>query len=318
MGWSFKIGRLWGIDIYLHATFFLLLAWIWTSRASRGGWEVGLVAVALTLLVFAVVVLHEYGHALTARRFGMPTERMTLWPFGGIASVGNLSCNPRQEIAVAIAGPAVNLVLAGLTYALLEWGLGPNLGRFTPLAGAYLWEFGVWFMWSNLILMGFNLIPAFPMDGGRVLRGLLGFKYDLVEATGKAVTVSRGLIIGLGIYGLAYGQFMLFIIAVFLWMSSAAELRQVIFEERLRRVQAGQGTGEDYLRLGLGEGLMGQVLGSMLGGQRNLSAADLWPHLRPAAPRSAPRESGPIYEAEYVDKGERPSQSAPDPLSLEK
>ena len=192
MRWSFKLAKLWGIDIYVHYTFMLLLIWIFFSRGAKNDWTTSLISVFFTLIVFGVVTLHEYGHALTARHFGIATRDITLWPFGGVATLQGLPQTPRQEVLVALAGPAVNFVLALATYLFTDFIFIPHLAaNFIPIVQVYGVEVLYWFMWSNIVLMAFNLIPAFPMDGGRVLRGFLSKKYDFLTATDKAVSIGR-------------------------------------------------------------------------------------------------------------------------------
>ncbi|MGM9998272.1 MAG: M50 family metallopeptidase [Candidatus Bruticola sp.] len=258
MRWSFKLAKLWGIDIYVHSTFIVLLLWVFFVRGAQNNWISALISLAFTLIIFAAVTLHEYGHALTARRFGIPTRDITLWPFGGVATIQGHMKSPRQEILMALAGPAVNLVLAAVTYAFSVYIFVPYLAaRFIPIAQIYIVDALSWFIWSNLTLMLFNLIPAFPMDGGRVLRGFLGRKYDFLTATYKAVSIGRLCAIVMGIYGLAYNH-MLAVIALFIWWSGTKELNQAVMMERMRRVREGTASLEDLFSLGLGN--MGNIM----------------------------------------------------------
>lgn len=263
MRWSFKLAKLWGIDIYVHFTFVLLLVWIFLSRGAKNDWTTSLVSLFFTLIVFAIVTLHEYGHALTARRFGISTRDITLWPFGGVATLQGLPKTPRQEILVALAGPAVNFVLALATYLFINFLFVPYwAANFIPIVQIYGLETLYWFMWSNIVLMAFNLIPAFPMDGGQVLRGFLSKKYDFLTATDKAVSIGRACAIIMAIYGAGYNH-MLIIIAVFIWWSGTQELNQAIMLERMRRVKEGTASIADLFGLGLGT--MGNVMSHILG-----------------------------------------------------
>lgn len=263
MRWSFKLAKLWGIDIYVHYTFVLLLIWIFLSRGAKNDWATSLISVFFTLIIFGVVTLHEYGHALTARHFGISTRDITLWPFGGVATLQSLPQTPRQEVLVALAGPAVNFVLALATYLFTDFVFIPHLAaNFIPIVQIYGVETLYWFMWSNIVLMAFNLIPAFPMDGGRVLRGFLSKKYDFLTATDKAVSIGRTCAIIMAIYGAGYNH-MLIVIAIFIWWSGSQELNQAIMLERMRRVKEGTASLADLFGLGLGT--MGNVMSHILG-----------------------------------------------------
>ena len=179
MRWSFRIGSLAGIPVRVHATFFLLLLFVAWSHAS-GGPAAMVGGVVFVLLLFACVVLHELGHSLAGRRFGYRVRDITLLPIGGVASFESLPTNPRQELIIAIAGPAVNVVLATLLYGLLRVG-----NAFVPVEQLGVAEGSILerLLVVNVFLALFNLLPAFPMDGGRVLRALLALRLDYVRAT---------------------------------------------------------------------------------------------------------------------------------------
>src|SRR5579864_4120007 len=169
-GWSWHLGRLFGIEVRLHATFLVFLAWVALSHLIRGH-AIGTAAagVAYVLAVFAIIVLHELGHALTARRFGIATRDITLLPIGGVARLERMPTKPSQEFLVAIAGPAVNFALALLLFAgVVAMGTIEDAAHWTLVGGPLLAKL----MWTNVALGAFNLIPAFPMDGGRVLRAI--------------------------------------------------------------------------------------------------------------------------------------------------
>ena len=168
MRWSFKIGRFAGIDLYVHATFFLLILWVvalhWFGSHNMNGVGSGLISV---LAIFACVVLHEFGHALTARHYGITTKDITLLPIGGVSRLERLPEKPGQELAVSIAGPVVNVLIAGAIYLYLF--LTDGFKPVTSLSitnGPFLERLLV----ANLLLAGFNLLPAFPMDGGQIGR----------------------------------------------------------------------------------------------------------------------------------------------------
>ena len=191
MTWSLKIVRIAGINVYLHWTFLILLAWIFIASISAGqNAGEAFMGVVSVLALFACVVLHELGHALTARRFDIQTQRITLLPIGGLAMLEKMPEDPRQELLVALAGPAVNVVIAGLLFGYMAL-TGQEV--FTLISN--IWkdssqiQLGQYFipylLLINVVLFAFNLIPAFPMDGGRVLRSFRGV--DWAECSTRPV-----------------------------------------------------------------------------------------------------------------------------------
>jgi Zn-dependent protease/CBS domain-containing protein len=228
MRWSWKIGRLAGINVYMHATFLLLVLFIllayWTEGHSL---SLALSGVFFVLVIFACIVLHELGHALTARRYGIQTRDIILLPIGGVARLERMPEDPRQELRVALAGPAVNLVIAGVLFAVLAV-LGSAPG-WTEMEGVR-WVGGGFLtkvMVSNLWLVGFNVLPAFPMDGGRVLRALLATRMEYTRATQAAAHVGQAMAFLFGLIGiLLHDPFLLFI-ALFVWMGASEEAAMV-------------------------------------------------------------------------------------------
>ncbi|HVY49653.1 MAG TPA: site-2 protease family protein [Minicystis sp.] len=244
--WSFRVGRLAGIPVYLHGTFVLLLAWIALSRLLQGhGLYAAMTGVALVAAVFAVVVLHELGHALAARHYGIPTRDITLYPIGGVGRLERLPEKPSQELAVAFAGPAVNLVLAGLALLALAAMKAPVGPRAVNVVGGPLLTNVLWF---NLGLAGFNLLPAFPMDGGRVLRALLALRMDRVRATDWAVRIGRVMAVAFGLFAL-YGQPLLLFIAIFVWMAAEQEAVEVHVRSSLEGATVADATSTDFRAL---------------------------------------------------------------------
>ncbi len=249
--WNLHLGRFLGIDVYLHGTFLILLVFIgfthWTI--SHNALAV-LEGVGFIVTLFFCVVLHEYGHALMARHYGITTRDITLYPIGGIARLERMPRHPWHELWVALAGPAVNVVIAlliaaGLTltsswHSLEEIGAtqGPFLERILA---------------TNIFLAVFNLLPAFPMDGGRVLRAILAMRLDPVEATRIAARVGQVVALGFGFAGLFLPQPMLVVIAFFVWFGAAGEASMVETESRLSGVTVARAMLREYHALGIGD-----------------------------------------------------------------
>ena len=217
MRWSLRVGSIAGIRVELHVTFVLYVGWIAVAQGllTRHP-EHALASVALILLVFGCVLLHELGHALAARRYGIRTRDIVLLPIGGIARLQRMPEKPLQEIVVAIAGPAVNVGIA----ALLWVTLGAPAGR-PPIQflGGGLFES---LLAVNLLMVGFNLIPAFPMDGGRVLRALLALRLSYVQATRVAALVGQGFALLFGVVGFFHNPAFMFI-ALFVFLAAGEE-----------------------------------------------------------------------------------------------
>ncbi|WP_345348415.1 site-2 protease family protein [Candidatus Villigracilis affinis] len=190
MKWQWKLGKFAGIDVYVHATFLLLIAWVGYSHwLENNNWGEVFSGILFILALFACVVLHEYGHALTARKYGIKTRDITLYPIGGVARLERMPEKPIEELWVALMGPAVNVVIAAglFAYLYLTSSLVP-LSELTMASGSFLERL----MTVNITLVLFNLIPAFPMDGGRVLRALLAMRMDYVRATQIAASIGQG------------------------------------------------------------------------------------------------------------------------------
>jgi Zn-dependent protease len=218
---SLKLGSPFGIGLYLHWTFFLLPAWVLLNLGPVSlGYAV--FSLVLVLAVFGCVVLHELGHALTARRFGIATRDITLYPIGGVASLERMSEKPWEEFWIALAGPAVNALIAALLWAFLIVS-GP-IGHLVPLPGLGL-AFLESVLWINVILMGFNLLPAFPMDGGRVLRALLALRLGHLRATEVAVQIGLAVAMLMGFAGVFYfHNLSLMLVAAFVFFAAQQEL----------------------------------------------------------------------------------------------
>ena len=234
---SLKLGTVAGIPLFLHWTFFLSPAWTVLSGLMGGSSLVGIgVNLLFTAGVFGTVVLHELGHALAARRYGIQTQDIILMPIGGVARLERIPRNPFQELVVALAGPAVNVVLAAVLLAIAI----PTLGAAGLLApGNIAVELLAGMIAVNLIMIAFNLLPAFPMDGGRVLRSLLSMKWGHLRATRAAVKVARIMAITIAIAGLFWLDApMLLFIAAFVYFGAAQELRVAEYEAMMQRAAA--------------------------------------------------------------------------------
>jgi Zn-dependent protease len=235
MLWSITVGRFGATEVKIHITFLLLLAWIAFSAWGQGGASAALDSTLFIVLIFACVVLHEFGHILAARRYGISTPTVTLLPIGGVASMERLPTNPRQELVVALAGPAVNLVI-GLILVLALGTLrpaelteidNPNLSLLGRLAAA------------NIFLAVFNLIPAFPMDGGRVLHALIAMRIGGARATEIAARIGQAFALGLGFLGL-FGNPLLIFIAIFIYIAAAGEAQMSAAHEALKGLTVGE------------------------------------------------------------------------------
>ena len=224
---SLKIGSVYGIGIFLHWTFLLLVAAIfayyYVQSQSLGAAVSGM---GLILAVFLCVILHELGHALTARRFGVPTRSITLYPIGGLARLERIPAEPMKEFWIAIGGPAVNIVITVvLALFLLVTG-----GTFAPDALQSPGQHTIAsLMWINAVLVGFNLLPAFPMDGGRVLRALLALRQDYARATQTAANVGQAMAILFGLVGIIWFNPVLLFIALFVYVGAQQESQQAVY-----------------------------------------------------------------------------------------
>ncbi|MTH99652.1 MULTISPECIES: site-2 protease family protein [Alphaproteobacteria] len=234
MTWSFPVGRLLGSELRVHVTFFLLLAWVGFAAYSNGGWPAAIDNLLFVLALFACVVAHEFGHALMARRYGIRTPDITLLPIGGLARLERMPEKPMQEVLVALAGPAVNIVI---WVVLLILGARMQIETLTQIDSAQS-DLLSRLAYVNLFLAVFNMIPAFPMDGGRVFRALLCLKMDRVKATRVAALGGQMVAVGLGFLGLTSGNPILVLIAVFVFIAANAESQDVAMRSIARRVLA--------------------------------------------------------------------------------
>ncbi len=225
MKWSLYLGKISGIKVFVHWSFALLLAWIAFDAAGGGVLEI-VWSVAFILAIFFCVFLHELGHALAARRYGIGTQDITMLPIGGLARLEKMPDNPKQELVVALAGPMVNFVLAVMLVAWLA--LTGNVPDFGSLgAGSSGFSYFLFNLLSaNIILAVFNLIPAFPMDGGRVLLALLSMKLSRARATKIASSVGQVLAVAFVFIGFFYNPMLIFI-GIFIFLGAQAESSHV-------------------------------------------------------------------------------------------
>jgi Zn-dependent protease/CBS domain-containing protein len=261
MSWSIKLLRVKGIEVKVHLTFVLILIWAayrW-SGITEAGLQGALFGVVATLLLFASVTLHEFGHSLQALKYGVRVRDITLLPFGGLARLEEMPEKPGQEFRIAIVGPLVNfaigLVLIGLG-ALVSIPTLVSLPDLFRSLGEASWS-GLWayLTMANLALGLFNLIPAYPMDGGRVLRALLAVRLDYQRATRIAVVVGQGLALLLGLWGFSSGSYSLILIAIFVWLGAGQEGKQVQVKSVLQEMTVGQAMTHEPLTLGVNDAL---------------------------------------------------------------
>lgn len=228
MKWSFQVARIAGIDVRIHVTFLLLLAWFAFVYFAEGGYAAMFAGLTFIILLFVCVVLHEFGHALAARAYGINTPDITLLPIGGVARLERMPDKPWQELVVALAGPAVNVVIAIGLYIVIGrfFGLG-DLQEMTEGRGNLLTQL----LAINVVLVVFNLLPAFPMDGGRVLRALLATRLTHARATRIAAGIGQVVAVLFGLLGLFGGNPFLLFIAVFVFFGARAEAGFATFKE---------------------------------------------------------------------------------------
>lgn len=245
MTWSFNLGTIAGTAVRVHVTFALLLVWIWLMHYRIGGAPAAWEGVAFILAIFACVVLHEFGHIAAARYFGIKTPDITLLPIGGVARLERMPEEPGQEFVIAVAGPLVNVVIAALIFAALGGSAGfeqmaqvedPRGGFLARLAGV------------NVFLVLFNMIPAFPMDGGRVLRAALASRMSWARATQVAASIGQGLAFVFGFIGLFYNPFLIFI-GIFVYLAAAAEAQDAQIRDVAASVLVGDVMVTDFARL---------------------------------------------------------------------
>ncbi len=250
--WSFKIAEPLGIGVYVHVSFLLIVAWVALGQLQAGGGLGAVVGSILFLLaLFACVLLHELGHAVAAARYGIRTRDIILLPIGGLARLERMPTEPRQELVVAVAGPLVNVAIAAALWLWLAF-----TGTLVPAdqVGLTAGPFFERLLVVNVGLVIFNLLPAFPMDGGRVLRSLLAMRLGPLKATRIAATIGTGMAALFALVGVFFNPFLL-LIALFIWIGASQEralAESRAYDDYMRRqpaIQARWMTAEERLRL---------------------------------------------------------------------
>ncbi|BBF94741.1 site-2 protease family protein [Blastochloris tepida] len=230
MSWSIPIGTIAGTVVRVHLTFLILLAWIGIAGYAAGGSAEALASLTFIVLLFACVVAHEFGHIFAARRYGIRTPDVTLLPIGGVASLERIPEKPSEELLVALAGPAVNLVIG--IVLMVAMGSVTDLSHLANIENAGT-SLVARLAAANLFLAVFNMIPAFPMDGGRVLRALLASRMGYARATATAASVGQGVAYLLGFLGLFFNPLLIFI-AIFVYLAATAEAQDVALRDATR------------------------------------------------------------------------------------
>lgn len=257
MSWSFRIARVAGIDIKVHLTFFLIVV-LGALQWGRYGLRGALFGALLTILLFACVTLHELGHSIVAQRFGIPVREIVLFPLGGVALLSRNPQQPLHELLIAIAGPLVNVVIAAVLLpitgaAAALYGLGQRgllLGRdLAPSIPTLL----LWLLAANIALVLFNLIPAFPLDGGRMFRAILAMVMGFRRATRIAANVGQLFAIVLGVLGVLGGNLLLVLVAVFIFFGAGQELAEGQARAVLTTLRVGDAYNKYALRLSIGD-----------------------------------------------------------------
>lgn len=245
MSWSLNLGTIAGTTIRVHFTFLLLLVWIWLMHYQIGGTAAAWQGVVFILAVFACVVLHEFGHIAAARHFGIATPDITLLPIGGVARLERMPEEPGQEFVIAIAGPLVNVAIAALIFIVLG---GPAAFEQMAVIEDPRTNFLVRLAGVNVFLVLFNMIPAFPMDGGRILRAALASRLSWSRATQIAATIGQGLAFVFGFIGLLYNPLLIFI-GIFVYLAAAAEAQNAQIRQVATSVLVGDVMITEFARL---------------------------------------------------------------------
>ncbi|MEY2545405.1 MAG: hypothetical protein QOG48_522 [Verrucomicrobiota bacterium] len=230
MSWSIPIIRIAGIQLRMHITFVLLIGWLGLGYYNSGGSAAAASGIIFILLLFLCVVLHEFGHAIAAKAYGINTPDITLLPIGGVARLERMPEEPKQELMIAIAGPLVNVIIAVCLFLVIG-----SRGDVDPRTAMQSGDMLVHLLAINVWLVLFNLLPAFPMDGGRVLRALLATRFSYARATQVAATVGQAFAFIFGFIGLFSNPFLIFI-ALFVYIGASQEAAVAQMRDITRRL----------------------------------------------------------------------------------
>jgi len=265
MSWSIKLFRVRGIEIRVHLTFVLIVIWA-ASRwgvTMKGGITGALYGVLVILLLFACVTIHELAHSLTAMRFGVKVRNITLLPIGGVSQMEEMPKKPSEELRMSLAGPLSNFIIAAvllLLSVLIHFQADISAARMNRVLGSVSWEgLLAYLITANIMLGLFNLLPAFPMDGGRILRSILAMRMDHAKATSVAAAAGQGLAWLMGLIGVLTGAWTLVIIAVFIYLGAAQEGRMVEVKNVLGELRVRQAMTTKFQAVSPDEPLSGPV-----------------------------------------------------------
>ena len=266
MKWSLKVGRFSGIDVRMHITFLLLVGWIallyWQQGQSLAA---ALIGVMFILTIFLCVILHEFGHALAARRYGIRTRDIVLLPIGGVARLEKLPTTPLHELWVSLAGPAVNVAIAAVLFVWLKFTASFEAFQLMTVTGSSFFEK---LLAVNLFMIAFNMIPAFPMDGGRVLRAVLAMRTSHGRATRIAASIGQGIAVFFGVIGLFYNPFLM-LIAVFVWFGASQEARSAQMQTAVDGIPVQKAMLTDFKTLDKNDSLERAVELTLAGSQKD-------------------------------------------------
>jgi Zn-dependent protease/CBS domain-containing protein len=311
MGWSLTLGRIAGTAIRIHVTFLLLLVWIGFIYYRQGGPGAALEGVVFVALLFFCVLLHELGHVFAAKYYGINTSDVTLWFFGGIASLERISERPIEEFVIAIAGPLVNVAIAAVLVLILGARFDPDdLSRMQDPAVSMVAKLAA----ANIFLVLFNLIPAFPMDGGRVLRALLAIRLGHARATQVAAAVGQAFAVAFGVFGIVTGNVTLIVIAVFVFLAASGEASYAQLRAATRGALVADAMITKFQTLGTQATVNEAVEALIRTTQREFLVVDGSGHLRGVLTRDAMikalKETGPDTPVLNVMEADVPTISA--------
>ena len=266
MKWSTKLGSFRGINVYIHFTFWLIFIWIGVIYWSRyHNLNSVIEGILLVTAVFGCVLLHEFGHALTAQKYGINTKDITLLPIGGLAKLEKIPDKPIQEFWITLAGPAVNVVIALILFTILYVSGNTNpLQNLNIIEGSFLAKL----LLANIVLVVFNVLPAFPMDGGRILRSILAMQMNYNKATKIAVSIGQGMAFLFGFIGLLTNPFLI-IIALFVWIGATMEGSMVQLRSLLGGIRVKDAMITDFRTLNIKDNLSKAVELVISGSQKD-------------------------------------------------